>query len=301
MDQIDLALDWTPNINHIGFFVAEDLGFYEEENLNVFISEPAQDDYTTTPAKKVELGIADFALCPTESILSYRTKTNPFKLIAVAAVLQQDLSSIAVLDSSGINSPRELDGKTYASYQARYEDQIVKEMIRKDGGAGNIAVHYPAKLGIWETLLKGDFDATWIFANWEGVEAEGKGIQLKQFRLEDYSIPYSYSPLIATDEASLRNRKSEYRRFMNASRKGYMHGLKFPEEALACLKRRLPKADSQLDVKKCLDLSKEAFGTQETWGKMDLEKVDQFLNWVYDHKLETDRHRAQDLFTNELL
>ena len=86
MKQLTLALDWTPNINHIGFFVAQDKGFYNDLNLNVKIIDPSEDNYAVTPAKKVELGFADFALCPTESIISYQTKNKPFDMVAIALV-----------------------------------------------------------------------------------------------------------------------------------------------------------------------------------------------------------------------
>ncbi|MEM6378151.1 MAG: ABC transporter substrate-binding protein, partial [Bacteroidota bacterium] len=128
MQQLKLALDWTPNINHIGFFIAQEKGYYKKNEVEIFISDPSQDNYTVTPAKKVELGQADFALCPTESIISYRTKSKPFPMIAIAAILQEDLSAIAVLDGPQINSPKDLDGCSYASYKARYEDEIVRGM-----------------------------------------------------------------------------------------------------------------------------------------------------------------------------
>jgi len=96
MDKLKLALDWTPNINHIGFFVALEKGFFHELNLEVSISNPATDQYRLTPAKKVELGEADLALCPTESVISYRTKSHPFDMIGIATIFQSDLSAIAV-------------------------------------------------------------------------------------------------------------------------------------------------------------------------------------------------------------
>ena len=55
-----LYLDWTPNINHIGFFVAKDLGFYENLGIRINILDPSTDDYKITPVKKVELGESDF-------------------------------------------------------------------------------------------------------------------------------------------------------------------------------------------------------------------------------------------------
>ena len=75
---LKLGLDWTPNVNHIGFFVAQAKGFYESHGLELQISNPADDDYALTPAKKIELGLLDFALCPIESVISFRTKEKPF-------------------------------------------------------------------------------------------------------------------------------------------------------------------------------------------------------------------------------
>ena len=50
MDHIRLALDWTPNINHIGFFIAQQKGFYQEQGIEVTITNPADDNYQVTPA-----------------------------------------------------------------------------------------------------------------------------------------------------------------------------------------------------------------------------------------------------------
>ena len=194
MKTLTLALDWTPNINHIGFFIARRNGFYRDIGLDVSILDPADDDYAVTPAGKVESGGADIALCPTESIISYRTKPEPFDLTAIAAVFREDLSAVAVRADGGIETPRDLDGRSYASYRARYEDEIIRELIRSDGGRGDIEVVYPEKLGIWETLISGRYDSSWIFTNWEGVEAESRGAALNLFRMRDYGIPYSYFP-----------------------------------------------------------------------------------------------------------
>jgi hypothetical protein len=70
--------------------------------------------------------------------------------------------------------PSELVGKKYASYGARYEDSIVQAVIDKDAAsdgrqnAGKLETVTPAKLGIWETVIKGECDSTWIFEPFEG-------------------------------------------------------------------------------------------------------------------------------------
>lgn len=300
MEKIKLALDWTPNVNHIGFLVAKEKGFYDADNLDVSIISPADDNYAETPAKKVELEIADFALCPMESVVSYRTKEKPFLLKAVATVFQEDVSAIAVLEDTNIKRPKDLDNKKYASYMARYEDEIVKQMIKNDGGEGKIRITYPKKLGIWNTILEGKADATWIFSNWEGIEAKGDGIALTEFRMKDYGIPYSYSPVIAANEKSIESRAATYRKFLDASKKGFLYTSENPEESADILRKLVPKKDLKIDLKETIKYSSPFFGTAEKWGRMDSKNVAEYVSWLKKHGLE-DRVEASELFTNELL
>ena len=301
MQTINLALDWTPNINHIGFFVAEDQGFYRDADLRVQIIDPSTDNYAVTPAKKLETGAADVALCPTESLISYRTKVTPFPLVAIAALLQEDLSAIAVPATSDITRPQQLDGRTYASYKARYEDEIVKQMIRNDGGTGDLRVAYPDKLGIWDSLVNGSYDATWVFRNWEGVEADERGYDLRYFNLKDYGIPYSYSPVLAVAEATLAEREDALGRFVAATKEGFQFTHENPGKSEGILERVLPAKDRHNNVKKALGATVPFFGNPHTWGRMKEERLQDFLDWLAEHKLETASLRAGDLFTNRLI
>lgn len=301
MKKISLSLDWTPNINHIGFFVAQGKGFYEDLDLKVIIDHPGLDGYKMTPAKKVENGLADFALCPIESVLSYRTKSSPFSLIAVAAILQEDLSAIAVRSDALINSPKDLDGMLYASYKARYEDHIVKQLIKNDGGTGNISLAYPEKLGIWETLVKGGYDATWVFTNWEGVQVQNDDISFTYFKMEDYSIPYSYSPVLAANEELISNKREDYKNFLLATKKGYAFCQEYPEEAIAILSHHIPAQDQNIDLEIALKKSLKAFGVGDHWGSLERENVLTFLRWLQKHKLEETGISVDQLITNDLL
>lgn len=300
-NHIKIALDWTPNINHIGFFVAQAQGFYKEEGLEVAIENPAADNYELTPAKKVELGLVDMALCPTESLLSYRTKASPFPLKAVAAILQEDVSAIVVKRDSGIASPSSLDHKTYASYKARYEDEIVKQMIRNDGGKGVLELEYPDKLGIWDALIAGTYDATWVFLNWEGVQVQERSDDFTYFKMADYKVPYSYSPVIVADENKILARKEAYQAFLKATARGYLYCKEQPEDAVAILASLVPEKDKEIDLKKALQMSLKAFGTGDSWGRMDQGVITTFLEWLYDKGLETKPIDAKAIFTNELL
>jgi len=301
MKKITLALDWTPNINHIGFFVAKDKGFYEALGLEVELRDPSSDQYQITPAKQVENGQVDFALCPTESIISYQTKNKPFDLIAIAALLQDDLSAIVVREDSGIESPRDLDGKVYSSYKARYEDAIVREMIKNDGGRGDLSISYPNKLGIWATVLDGEADATWIFLNWEGVEVEQSDQALRYFKLRDYQIPYSYSPVIAASLTKVEERLDAYRLFLQATKKGFLYTQKYLEESVQILRKYVPESDQHIDLARALEVTAPYFGTAEDWGQLDPSVVSTFLDWLYDRDLERNKLSIEEVVTSACL
>ena len=334
MDTLKIALDWTPNVNHLGFFIAQEKGFYQELGVTVSFLNPHEDDYQTTPGKKLELGLADFALAPFETVISLNNKTNRVEAIAVYALLQSDLSSITTLASSislnnktnrveaiavyallqsdlssittlassGLNSPRELVGKTYASYKARYEDTIVQKLVSHDGGEGAFTVSYPEKLGIWNTLLEGKADATWIFDNWEGVEAVTRGIALRSFRLAEYGIPYGYSPVLIAKKSQLEANKALYKKCIAATQKGYAFAQTHPEEATAILKNVVSERDrTHIDLAQSLAVTAPHFGKEGQHAYMHPERVHDFLNWLVKHKLEQDVILNQSLFTNELV
>nr|WP_297919496.1 ABC transporter substrate-binding protein [uncultured Allomuricauda sp.] len=301
MKTFKLALDWTPNINHIGFFIADELGYYRGAGLKVELLNPQEDNYTTTPAKKVELGKADMSLCPFESILSYRTKSRTFDAVAIAAIFQEDLSGIAVLAESALKRPKDLDGKTYASYKARYEDEIVRQMVINDGGRGELDLVYPEKLGIWATLLSKKYDATWIFRNWEGVQAEDKDVPLRTFQLSDYGIPYGYSPVIMASKSAVDLEKEDYAVFLRTTRKGFLYARENPEDAINILKPHVPESDGDIDLLKSQKQSIPAYGTDENWGKMEKNRVHLFIEWLHQKGLETAPLVFEDLVYDGLL
>ena len=298
MKKIKLALDWTPNINHIGFFVAKEKGFYKENDLKVEFLTPDLDDYLITPAKKVEMNISDFGLCPTESLISFRTKKNPFILKGLMTIFQEDVSAIATVESNNILRPKHLDGRSYASYKARYEDKIVKKMIINDGGIGNLKIFYPKRLGIWNTLIENKYDSTWIFINWEGVEASKKNINLELYKMSDFGIPYSYSPILFSSSDYINNNSNTVRKFIESSRKGYTYCYENMDEAVSILNKFVPITDKGIDLIECLKISIDHFGPRENFGKIDLKKIDIFLKWLKDNNIDNNAFISNDIISN---
>ena len=203
METLRIALDWSPNTNHTPLFLARQAGLFEAAGLAVEFLDPTVSDYARTPGRLVSAGEADLGIGPSESVLSYADSPTP--MVAVAALLQRDTS--ALLARGEVTRPRDLDGARYASYAARLEDAIVRELVVRDGGRGELHFSYPEKFRIWPQFLAGEVDLTWIFLGWEGLEVDLAPYRV--FRLAEQGIPYGYTPVLFTRRDGLADRASK--------------------------------------------------------------------------------------------
>ncbi len=272
---ISLALDWTPNTTHIGFFAAAAMGAYRAVGLDVRWQTPEDDGYTLTPAVKVAQGMADFGLAPTETVLSFSLQPDKPPLLAVAALLQQDTSAIAVRALGPVERPAHLDGRRYASYSARYEMAIVRALVQADGGKGELIEVRPERLSAPAMLDAGEADATWIFSHWEGVQAARRRRPLRQFRLADHGIPYGYSPLVLARSDHVAAEPAMVRAFVEASARGWLLAAEDPERAAALMRQVAPHPaldDASFVAESAHALAPAILDAQGRWGTMETQR-----------------------------
>jgi len=319
--KVTVVLDWTPNGNHIGFFVAKDKGLYEALGLDVHIISPADPEYQgsytpaqkenedgggsgapkyVTPCSKVAEGSAQFAMNSPEGVVGWNVATGRPSLKAVAALLQdRNTSAIVALKSSGIASPKDLDGKHYASYAARFEGRIVQRMIQHAGGKGEYVEDTPPMLGIWKSVLEGKADATWVFNQWEGVEAKLKGVELNTFAVCDYGVPYAYAPCLCAHPDWLKANPTVAKAFLKATAEGYAIAAQDPAYAADALVRLTALTGHTIDP--ALALGSAEFladkflttgtdgegGSKPSWGKMDSAVWEGYVKWLWESDLLT--------------
>jgi len=306
METIKLALDWSPNTIHSGLLLALHHGRYREAGLDVELLSPEADNYKRTPARRLSEREVDFAIAPSESAIAYQTSRNRVPLTAVASILQRDTSAIVTLGSSGLTRPADLDGKVYASYDARFEDGIVRHMVRNDGGKGDFTAVKIGRLDIWEMLQRGEADATWVFMPWEGVKAEREGMALNVFKMEDFGIPYGYTPLMLAHEDAIKTRSQAYRTFMQVSAKSYEEAVAKPGETAAFLCQTVDHPDfANSDF---IEASLRALAPAQLtcggyWGQMETAVWQRFTHWLVEQELlpASPAVDPEKLFTNTLL
>lgn len=303
-----MALDWTANTNHSGFFVAAQKGFYADEGLDVHLRSTSEDNYSRTPAHLLANKEVHLAMAPSESVIAYRANPQKPALTAIAAVLQDDASAIVSLKTSGLDQMKQLDGQEYASYNARFEDHIVAEMIKKDGGRGEHIKVVPEKLGIWSTLLEGNAAATWVFMPWEGVMAERKQVALNAFYLKDFDIPYGYSPVLLAHPDMLQENPDVFARFLRASNKGFQLLKNDPQLAVEALfeKENLEElSDKAFLLESQKRITPYYYDIAGDWGLMQEQRWLDFIHWLRSKKLVSEEEfqhlMEKPLFTNEYL
>ncbi len=303
-DTLILALDWSPNALHAGFFWAEKNGFFEEENLHIEWFSPEVDGYVKKPVKRLLDAEVDLAIGPSEHLFFFNDTADGMQAIAIASLLQRGQSAFCVKRSSGITSPIGLQGKKYLGYNTPLENEVLKAMVQYDGGNGDFQVQTPGRLKVWDAFMEGQGDAAWIFTHWEGAMATRDGVELNIFHLEDYGVPYGYSSVImALKSKSMSN--SKYRRFLRAMEKGYREvtnaGPRKAAVELNALAEIVNFQDTALLRLALVDIAPAFFTESNEWGLMQSEVWENWQQWVSrvdEAKLEQP---SSLYFTNEIL
>lgn len=223
------------------------------------------------------------------------------KLQAIYAILQKDASAIVSLGSH-LSNLRDLQGGKYGSYNARYEDHIVRAMVDADGGDGaKVAIeNSKGKLSLFEELKAGNVDATWIFLPWEGVEARREDIKLNIFRTEDFGVPYGYSPVIAHNEATSQISDEILRRFVEATRQGYEIAQQEPDVAVQALKDFCVPERSEDFLRESQNEINKYYQDHSTVGIMEASKWRTWVDWLKKQNLVAKQNlSAEDLFTDK--
>jgi len=126
---VKVLLDWYPNTNHTGLYVALDKGYYKEEGLDVEIIQPPEGG----SPELIAAGQGDFGISYQEQITYARTAENPIPVKAIAAIIQHNTSGFASPVEKNIKSPRDFEGKKYGGWGSPMEEAMLKALMQKEG------------------------------------------------------------------------------------------------------------------------------------------------------------------------
>src|SRR5260370_25127171 len=234
MTTMKLALDWTPNTNHTGIYVALKKGWYRDEGINL---QPLPYSANVSPDVLVSSGKADVGISSTEGIVADAAVNQP--VVSIAAIIQHNTSALITLANSGITRPKDLSGKVYGGFGAPYESAVVGEIIKQDGGTGqfkNVTLNVDAM----QALESHRIDFVWVFEGWEVIQAQRAGVKLHVFTITNYGVADYYTPNIITSPSEIKQKPVLLRKFMLATSCGYEYARIHSHEAPQILINEAP-------------------------------------------------------------
>ncbi len=245
--KIRFSLDWIPGSVHSPFFIALYKGYYKAEGLDVAID---RGKGSVGLVQQMASGVYDMGY-PDFSVLTDFDSKNPdngFPMLM--AGYEQAPAGIVFLKTSGITSPKQLEGKTLGAAAGDAGFKLFPTFAEHAGIAAkkvNIKFIDPK---LRETLLaKHEVDAIigQIFNT--TLELKAKGIDPKDvgsFLYRDYGLDF-YGNGIAASPMFLKQQPEAVKAFIRASIKGFQDMVQDPAMAVAMTLKYEPLLNGEIE------------------------------------------------------
>lgn len=297
--EVTLMLDWTPNTNHAGIYLAAADGLFADAGIDLRILQPGE----TGALQAVATGHADVGISVQEAVVPAQAEGLP--VISIAAIVQHNTSSLLALADTGIAGPADLPGHRYGGFGGQLERAIIERLIECAGGD-------PAALDIVEVgntdarvgLESGAFDVVWVFDAWDTLRLQQAGVAVTTIPLRDHldCIPDWYTPLVITSTALARDDPALVAAFTHATATGYERAIADPQAAADALLAAAPELDEELVRASAEFLAPEYAADAPRWGHQRQDVWQRFVSFLVDTGLVAGPTPDVDtMFTNRFL
>lgn len=301
LTQVTLALDWYPNANHAGIYVARDRGYFTEAGLDVEIFTPAD---PTTVLQTVGAGRDTFGITYHNDVLQARSQEVP--VVSVAALVQHPLNSIMVLESSDIMSPADLAGKTVAMTGVPSDEAYLETILRHEGLSLDDVEMVNVGFDLMPAVMSERADAAiGVYWTHETILAEREGNPVRYFRVEEYGVPDFYELVLVTGEETIESQAGTVTAFLGALRQGYHDAADDLEGALELLLAESPDLVEEVE-REGLELLAPLWTDdgQVPFGTQTVERWSAYAEWaksegILDESVDETMAFRPDLFPDD--
>ena len=284
LDTVSVALDWYPNANHAGLYLAQERGYYAEEGLAPEFYTPSD---PTTVLQTVGAGRDDFGISYQTDILLARAAGVP--VVSVLALVQTPLQGIMVLADSGITRPGDLVGKTVGYPGIPSQEAFLATMLEHDGATMDEVDLVNIDFNLVPGLISGQVDAS-LGAFWthEPILAEQEGYPTSVLKVDDWGVPPYYELVIAASETTVIERSELVERILHATRRGYEDAIADPSAAIAALRAASPDLNVAVEEAGIALLIPAWTAGGAQFGTQTVERWDAYAAWMAERGLIPD-------------
>lgn len=298
LTKVRVVLDYAPNTNHTGLYVAKEKGYFQEAGLDVEIVQPGEGTVTTI----IAAGQGDFGISYQEDVTFARTSDSPLPIVAIGAILQHNTSGFASAKDKNITRPKDFEGKTYAGWGSPAEEATIKAVMERDGGDFSKLTIVQATDADFTTVIQSQIDLMWIYYGWDGIAAEMKGLELNYQANKDLNPDLDfYTPVIISSEAYLQKNPEIAKAFMGAVAKGYKDCVADAAGCAEILHKYAPDYDMEMLTKSQQYLNDYILDAGKPFGVMEQGRWDSYTKFMLDNGVITKDMDSTKAFTNEYL
>jgi ABC-type nitrate/sulfonate/bicarbonate transport system substrate-binding protein len=293
--QIRVILDYLPNAVHIGLYQADAAGYFRDAGLQVRIDAPTSSSDTL---RLMAAGQADFGLVSLLDFMSVRAKGEPLKIIM--ALEQRPLAALIALKKSGIERPKDLEGRLVGTTGTLSDDAEIKWMVMHDGVDPGSVRLINVGFNTAQQIVAGNVDAAFGFWNQEGVQVAARH-PATVMRLNDYGAPPYPELIVFAREDFLAKESGTARRFLRAVARGYDDAISKPDVACTAMAARV-EGETAEGLRPYLEaLSPVLRADAPAFGRLNIPVLRDYLNWIRKIGVLDIHEDVANFATNEFL
>ena len=299
-EKVSVMLDWVPNTNHTGLYVAQAKGYFTSNGLTAEILPLAQG---SSVEQVVASGKVPFGISSSESLAKARSEGVP--IVSIAPIIQHNTSGFASLKSAGITRPKDFEGKRYAAFGSATEKPLIGKLMAADGGGdvGKVQFIETGESDPLTLMQKGQADFAWVFEGWEVLDGRLRGLDLGYIPLTAWKqvVPDYYTPLYITNEEMIAKRGDTVKKFLAALSKGYNDAIADPKGAGEILAKATPETNVTLIQQSQQFLATQYKADAPRWGEQKVEVWQNFANFMTEQKLLAKPFDPTKAYTTKFL
>lgn len=297
--KLTFCLDWTPNTNHTGIYVAQHEGYYASEGIELEIVQPSEDTAETV----VGSGQAQLGVSFQDYIANVLSNSPDTPLLAVAAILQHDTAGIMSPKELGITSPKGMEHHSFGTSQMPVEQATIRTLVEDDGGDYSLVQMVPVSDEDPTSALKaGMYDSVSVYEGWELQQAQMQGYDVNYFSYISVDNIFDfYTPVIVVNPDFAHGNADVVRAFMRATTRGYQMAVDDPSGAADILCAEVPELDSDLTHASAMYLAGRYVDDAPSWGVFDRDRWARYFQWLNDNDLVENQLDVNAGWTNDYL
>lgn len=298
-ESFNLTLDFYPNPDHAGIYMAEKLGYFEEAGLDVSIDTPSD---PAAPLKQVAAGQSDLAISYEPEVALARDQG--LDVVAVGALVNRPLTSMIWLAKSGVKGVADLKGKTVATAGIPYQDAFLKTILARVNLTPDDVKVVNVGFGLLPALVGGSAQAMLGgYSNVEGVDLRERGKGPVVTPVDQLGVPTYDELVLVARRQTLEEDPEKFRLFLAALERGTEAAVADPKAATAAITEANPDLEPKLaaaEVKATLPLL-GARTEGQPYGYMDPKEWATFAGWMRDNGLIESLPQTSELLDNGYL